>query len=212
MVDYLESLLDANERLNLTRVTDPRAAVRLHLVDSLIALPELHEAPTGVMLDLGSGGGFPGVPLALAAGRPAVLMDSVKKKTSAVTEVLLRTLPASQIVVVSERAEDHARLHAGEYSAVLARAVAPLAALLELASPLLRMGGVFVALKGVPQPEEMIAGEKVATMTGFGSLRVRRLVLPGGEERRTVVSAEKIGGATIRLPRRNGLAQRSPLA
>ena len=212
MLRYLEGLLAANTTINLTSITDLRAGLRMHLVDSLLALPEIHDAPSGVMIDLGSGGGFPGVPLALATGRPAILLDSVRKKGTAVAGILGQVVSRQDIVVASERAEDHARTHAREYAVVVARAVAPLASLLELASPLLVRGGLFVALKGAPGPGEIADCEKVASLVGFGRLSSREVALPGGRERRTIVSAVKTRESTVALPRRNGLAQKSPFA
>ena len=208
---YLDELLSANEAINLTRVVESAAAVRLHIVDSLMALPEIHDAPSGVMLDLGSGGGFPGVPLAVASGRETVLLDSVAKKGSAVSAILEREAINQVVRVVSERAEEHAAVACEYYAVVVARAVAPLPALLELASPLLQDGGVLVALKGVPDERELNGARAVAAITGFGQPVIRRFALPGGDERRMIVSARKCGKARLTLPRRVGLAQKSPL-
>ena len=84
MQRYLDSILEANKVTNLTRITDGEQARLLHIEDSLVGLPEVNEAPTGLYGDLGSGGGFPGVPLALATGRKTLLVDSVKKKMAIV--------------------------------------------------------------------------------------------------------------------------------
>jgi 16S rRNA (guanine527-N7)-methyltransferase len=212
MLMFLDGLISVNQDVNLTRITDPEVAVRLHILDSLVALPEVHDAPSGVMIDLGSGGGFPGVPLAIASGRETVLLDSVRKKGAAVRAVLGRIHPDVGITVISERAEEHAQSHAGGYAVVVARAVAPLPVLLELASPLLAAGGRLVALKGNPTEAELNSGRVAAELVGFGSVVLRKLDLPGGGERRTIVSATKVGESSVRLPRRNGMAQKTPLA
>ena len=212
MLAYLRAVLIANAAVNLTAIDEFDSALRLHIVDSLVALPELLESPSGVMLDLGSGGGFPGVPLMLATGRRVVLLDSVKKKGAAVSALLQETLRGRPIEVMSERAEDHSKRHGARYAVVVARAVAPLASILELASPLLCSGGMLVALKGSPEDSEVTSGARVASIVGFGRLSMRQVTLPGGSERRTIVSANKIRESKIPLPRRNGLAQKSPLA
>lgn len=88
MQRYLDSILEANKVTNLTRITDGEQACLLHVEDSLVGLPEVNEAPAGLYGDLGSGGGFPGVPLALATGRKTLLVDSVKKKMAIVQSAL----------------------------------------------------------------------------------------------------------------------------
>jgi 16S rRNA (guanine527-N7)-methyltransferase len=204
-------MLEVNQVINLTRITQRESAVRMHLLDALMALPELLEAAEGPILDLGSGGGIPGVPLAFATGRETVLLDSVSKKGRAVQGILKSEFPDSRISVSPERAEEHARTCAGRYAAVVARAVAPLPSLVELAAPLLLSGGTLIALKGVPDADELASGRRVAELTGMYEAGVRRTTLPGGEERRTIVSYTKSGASKVRLPRRSGLAQHSPL-
>jgi len=213
MLQYLMALLDMNTRINLTRITDPESAVRLHLVDSLAALPELSTAPAGDVLDIGSGGGFPGVPLAAVSGREFVLLDSVAKKVTAVASVLdALPSPGSAIAVSPERAEDVARSDPRRFAAVVARAVAPLPSLVELAAPVLMDGGVLIALKGSPEPEEYASGLAAAKLVGMTEQTRRELTLPRGGEVRTIVMYSRTGPSSVTLPRRTGLAQNSPLA
>ena len=213
MLQYLFAVLDANTRINLTRITDPESAIRLHLVDSLVALPELSTAPLGRVLDIGSGGGFPGVPLAVASGREFVLLDSVAKKIAAVVSVLdALPSPGATIAVSAERAEDVASSDPRGFAAVVARAVAPLPSLVELAAPVLIEGGVLIALKGRPGPEEYASGRAAAKLVGMTELKRRELTLPSGGEMRTIVVYRKTGRSSVALPRRTGLAQNSPLA
>jgi len=213
MLEYLLSLLEANSRINLTRITDPEDAIRLHLVDSLTVLPELHDAPPGAVLDIGSGGGFPGVPLAAATGRDVVLLDSVAKKMTAVASVLdLMPALCARITLSSRRAEQLSVAPGEGFAVVVARAVAPLPSLVELAAPLLLKGGLLVALKGSPEEAEFTSGSAVAVMVGLRETGRRKLALPNSGELRTIVVYEKIGRASVNLPRRTGLAQNSPLA
>ena len=94
---YLEKILEANEKTNLTRISSLDEARKLHIEDSLAGLEELNKAPEGLYGDLGSGGGFPGVPLALESGRKTVLVDSVQKKMAIVGSVLSELGIAEQI-------------------------------------------------------------------------------------------------------------------
>lgn len=212
-IEYLLALLEVNERINLTRITEPSTALRLHVVDSLAALPELRTAPNGAVVDMGSGGGFPGVPLAIATGRPFTLLDSVAKKGAAVGDVLRGLscwLPTAHIV--SQRAEELALLHRGEFAAVVVRAMASLPSLVELASPLLGKGGLLIALKGRPNSAERESGSEVAALVGMSECGWRELGLPGGGELRTIATYAKDGISRVSVPRRTGLAQNTPLA
>lgn len=211
LLAYLASVLRWNADLNLTRIVEPREAVRLHLIDSLTALPEVNAGPVGDVLDIGTGGGFPGVPLAMASGRRTTLLDSVAKKAAATQRALDETgFHGARTLAV--RAEDLAQTEPGRFSVVVARAVAPLPALLELAVPLLCAGGRLVALKGDPLPQELDAGRVVAEMLGMSLVEARRVVLPSGGESRTILAYVKTGESRVRLPRRVGMAQKRPLA
>ena len=123
-------------------------AVRLHIVDSLMVLPEIGDAPDGMMIDLGSGAGFPGVPLALACGRSTLLLDSVGKKARAVRSFLVELGLDGKVDVYPRRAEEMELDPSNRAAVVVARAVSSLPSLVELASPLLRQGGWLVAMKG----------------------------------------------------------------
>lgn len=210
-VSYLLRVLGANTALNLTRIADPRNAVRLHLLDSLAVMPEVEAAPPGRMLDIGTGGGFPGVPLAIATGRDTVLLDSVAKKAAAVREVVMES-GLKHVAAVGERAEDYATDAAGEFGVVLARAVAPLPSLLELGAPFLCDSGRLVLLKGRPSEEETAAGDQAARIVGFARVGTRAFVIPGSGEHRTILTYERVGESSVALPRRVGLAQHRPLA
>lgn len=209
---YLDEVLFENTRVNLTAVSLPVDAARMHIVDSLAASPELSSAPEGPLLDIGSGGGFPGVPLALASGRQTTLLDSVGRKGQAVERALSRIGQSEYIRVVSARAEEHALSSPAEYGVAVARAVGPLPSLVELASPLLRPGGHLIAMKAVLTEEEVIAGDAAASLVGMCRAGLRRFTLPMGQEARSLVVYERSGAPKLQLPRRNGLAQKRPLA
>lgn len=211
MVEYVLLLLESNKRINLTRITSVDDALRLHIADSLTALPFLAEAPDGPVLDLGSGGGFPGVPIALASSRHVVLLDSVGKKAAAVTAVLAGLEDAPGIDVQAGRAEEFALGHGEQYAVVVARAVAPLPSLVELAAPLLMDQGLLIALKGCPEPAERESGAAVGRMVGLSEVACAEFALAAGEQR-TIVVYRKTGSAKVVLPRRTGLAQHNPLA
>jgi 16S rRNA (guanine527-N7)-methyltransferase len=208
MARHLEMVYDANAHINLTRVPSGRAA-ELHVADSLSGLAEMSASPPGPWADVGSGAGFPGIPLCVTSGRHVDLIESVGKK-AAVLSTISQTMRLD-VSVLACRAEEAAERHPAHWSAVAARAVAPLASLVELASPLLCAGGLLVCWKGALAEEEVAQGSRAASSTGMRLTGVRRFVLPGGEERAIVVYT-KTGRPSLRLPRRPGTAQHSPLA
>jgi 16S rRNA (guanine527-N7)-methyltransferase len=212
LLRYLGEIIRANETVNLTRIDSIAAGIRLHLLDSLLCLPEVRECPPGKLVDIGTGGGFPGVPLCLASERGGVLLDSVGKKARAVNRAIRLVAPKSGISAAPQRSEGHALVAPAAYAVATARAVAELPALVEMASPLLEVGGRLIALKGSPEETEIIRADGVAEKVGMRRIGTRCMILPGGDERRTIVVYERVGRSETRLPRRPGLAQKNPLA
>lgn len=211
MQRYLDSILEANKVTNLTRITDGEQARLLHIEDSLVGLPEVNEAPTGLYGDLGSGGGFPGVPLALATGRKTLLVDSVKKKMAIVQSALDDLSLSEQISTSSERIEDLPLEYKEKFAVLTARALSKLISLVELASPLLKKGGRLVCYKAQLSSEELEEALAVQDLVGMKMISQREICLSDGETTRTIVVFEKIGKSRIKLPRRIGLAQKQPL-
>jgi 16S rRNA (guanine527-N7)-methyltransferase len=210
---HLDYVLDTNKSIRLTAIHDKEDGIRLHILDSLLALTEFQDAPSGPALDIGTGGGYPGLPLAVATGRPVDLLDSVQKKARAIDDFLeLKKFDLPKMSTIGLRAEELALTHAGYYSVILARAVSALPSLVELASPLLMQGGVLIAHKGPLDADELDRAVKVAHITGMKFVSDREYALPLGNEQRSVIVFEKIGKPEIDLPRRPGRAQRKPLA
>lgn len=211
MSQYLDLILEANKTTNLTRITDTEQACLLHLEDSLVGLPEVSDAPEGLYGDLGSGGGFPGVPLALATGRETLLVDSVKKKMAIVQHALDELALGDQITTSSERIEDLPVDYEGRFAVLTARALARLVSLIELASPLLQKGGHLVCYKANVEDSEVEEALAVQDLVGMKFASRREVILSDGETRRTIIVFEKVARPRIKLPRRVGLAQKQPL-
>ena len=208
MERYLDRLIQENEKTNVTRITDRDEAMLLHVEDSLAALPEVQDAPAGHYADLGSGGGFPGVPLALATGRQTLLVDSVAKKMQLV-QGIVQELGIGNVSVFAGRIEDLARQQPESFSVVTARALAQLSVLMELASPLLSEGGRLVCYKANPSEEELQHGLSLQEKTGLWLVSQRNLDLR--EHSRTILAFEKKGKPLLKLPRKTGFAQKKPL-
>ncbi len=210
LVQHAEAVLRYNQQVNLTRIVLPSEVVRLHIVDSMLAVRFLAAAPEGPVADLGSGPGYPGIPLAILTGRQVTLVESVKKKAAVLREIIEEL--GIDVRVVDLRAEELALSERAAYAAVTARALSSLPALVELAAPLLARRGLLVSMKGSPSPEELQAGHNASRICGLAHEITESLVLPGGDEVRTIVTYRRAKSPQMKLPRRPGMAQRHPLA
>ena len=211
---FVALLLEANLRTNLTRVTQPQAVARLHLLDALAALPLLDAWAAHTTIDLGSGGGLPAIPLALA--RPEMrwtLVESVGKKATALRDFVL-ALGMRNVTVLADRAEALGQdpQHRQQYSAVTARACAPLPVLAELALPLLARGGFLLAWKGplAEGDDEVRRGRIALGELGGGGVEILDTGLTELGGHRFVV-ARKERPTPARFPRRPGEPSRRPL-
>lgn len=214
VLERLDPMLEllATSHVSLSSVTEPEEAKLVHLADSLSGLASAEVSGASRAVDLGSGGGFPGVPL--AASLPScdfTLIDSVGRKIDFINEVI-SALGLTNARAVKTRSEDWSRGVGREgHDLVTARAVAPLAVLAELASPLLSRGGHLVAWKGEPEPEEEQKIENNRERLAMELLReVEVTPFPGSRKRRLYV-LRKIAATPADLPRRPGMARKRPL-
>ncbi len=217
LVDYLVLMLRQNETMNLTAIKEWDKAMILHLVDSLVVLPEFEAAinkkPKLPFLDMGSGAGLPGIPLALVMGQAhGVLCDSVKKKMTAVEGFIAELGLSERLSTSTQRLEELGSARRGQFGCITARALASLPVLIEYATPLLAKGGSFIAIKGRPEKDEIQAGSKAAQICGLAVQSTRTVELPGDSGERTIIVYEKVVETTIKLPRNVGEASKKPLA
>ena len=199
-----------------TTITSPAEAVDVHIADSLSALPLVAELAAGraapdPIVDIGSGAGFPGLPI--AAGRPLEevdLLEATTRKCRFIARAIER-LGLQNAHAVCARAEDWARLEgAGRYAVALARALAPLPVLVEYASPLLREGGVLIAWKGARDEGEEQAGADAAERLGMSPREVRRVTPFPAARHRHLHVFEKTAPTPAGIPRRPGMASKRP--
>jgi 16S rRNA (guanine527-N7)-methyltransferase len=206
---HVRMVYEAGRTMNLTTVPLLDAA-EVHVVDSLLGLAAMERGGEGAWADLGSGAGFPGIPLAVAGERRVDLIESVRKKAEFLSTVV-REL-CLDVAVRGCRAEEAAQASRESYAAVSARAVGQLSELLELASPLLRVGGVLVAWKGQPQSDELSRAMRVARLTGMALEGTIEYELPRSEAHRCLIVFRKERTSSPKLPRRPGMARSKPLA
>ena len=196
-----------------TTIADPELAVDQHVADSLSAL-RLEPVPRATrVVDIGAGAGFPGLPLALALPHARVdLLESARRKC-AVIERLAAAAEAPNVRALAARAEEWAAGDGrGAYDLATARAVAPLAVLVEYAAPLLSADGSFVAWKGRRDPAEEHAGSVAAEIVGLRPISVEPVTPFAGAQDLNLHLYLKARETPDRFPRRPGVAAKRPLA
>lgn len=207
---HLALVIEENKVTNLTRIVDWDSAQILHVEDSLAGLPEVMDAPEGAYLDMGSGAGFPGIPLAIMTGRETLLADSVGKKTRALDGFARELGVADHVSTYHGRIEDLALQKPNYFSLVTARALSSLSSLLELASPLLAKGGSLVCYKTHRESDELEHAKAVAQKLGMEFVSSRGFTLSDGEASRAIIVFRKRCNPSMKLPRRVGMAQKKP--
>lgn len=183
----------------------------MHIEDSLQGLEELKKAPEGEFVDLGSGAGFPGIPLSIVSKRKATLVESVGKKCDCLDSFINELGLDSQISVSNQRIEELAEQKPNFYAAASARALSSLPSLLELASPLLMTKGLLICYKSESIEEELEQANNIAKKLGFELFAQRNYVLGEKIANRKMIVYKKIGDAEVKLPRKLGMAQKRPL-
>lgn len=208
---YYEMLVETNKVMNLTALTEPEDVAVKHVVDSLMAYA--YYFPGKVLADVGTGAGFPGIPLKIyCPALKVVLIDSLAKRLNFLQRVI-DELQLKDIECVHLRAEDAGKsaAHREKYDIVTARAVARLSVLSEYCLPLVKVGGMFVALKGSKYKEEIAAAGKALSVLGGKIVTAQEVALPGLNDGRAVISIKKVKPSPKAYPRKAGLPDKNPL-
>jgi 16S rRNA (guanine527-N7)-methyltransferase len=216
---YYTLLAAAAQRLNLTRVLDYEGVQRRHFLESLALLVSLYEfgvlhvgRPARV-LDLGTGAGLPGLPMHIVHPELRLTLLEANKKKVSFLRSLVNELGLSDVTILAVRAEEaaHDPSQRESYDLVVARAVAPLAALVELALPFLHLGGFLAAPKGSRAVEEMSQALRALRLCGGRIIHTVPLKVVGGEHPQTVILVKKTSRTPAIYPRRPGIPQKNPL-
>ena len=209
---YYQELTAWNQKFNLTAITSYRAVQVRHFLDSLSCTLAI-EDPSVETLDIGTGPGFPGLPLKILHPQmPLTLLESIRKKVRFL-EHMVEVLGLEGVEIIWGRAEEWGRKESyrEHFGLVLARAVAPLPVLLEYALPFCRVGGIFIAQKGARLPQELEDAEPALEVLGGRVKEVRDLRREGLEELHSLVIVEKIAPTPQRYPRRAGIPRKRPI-
>jgi 16S rRNA (guanine527-N7)-methyltransferase len=209
---YDRELVAWNARVNLTAITARDEVIVKHFLDSLSVAPVLRRLASHSLIDIGSGAGFPGLPLKIVFPSLRVtLLEATGKKVEFLKHMIAE-LNLLDATTIHGRAEEWSRdaAHREKYDVAVARAVAELPTLLEYALPFARVGGVFIAYKGVDVDDELRRAERAIKELGGRLSEVRSVQLPGLEPRHLIV-VEKIAATPSKYPRAAGAPKRKPI-
>ncbi|MEN6521456.1 MAG: 16S rRNA (guanine(527)-N(7))-methyltransferase RsmG [Armatimonadota bacterium] len=211
--EYTELLLEWNQKFNLTSIVDPGEIGVKHYLDSLSCFRAARFRNGDEVADVGTGAGFPGVPIAIA--RPDVkvtLIEATNKKLTFLDEVR-QQLNLSNIELMHSRAEEAGRIpeHREHYNIVTARAVADMRMLVEYCLPLVRVGGVFIAMKGPDVDSELDGARPGIGTLGGGHPEIIRLTLPGTDIQRSLIVIKKQKPTPEEFPRHGAKIVKKPL-
>ena len=208
---YMNLLIEWNKVMNLTGITDPKEIITKHFIDSLTVLEKINK--NSKVIDVGTGAGFPGIPIKIAyPDVEVVLLDSLNKRINFLN-VVIEELELKNIKTVHGRAEDFGRdkEYREKYDIAIARAVAPLNILLEYLMPFVKTSGKCISMKGSNIDEEIEKSYKAINILGGEILSKKEFVIPNTDIKRSIVEIEKIKNTSSIYPRKAGTPTKKPL-
>ena len=214
---YYRELIEWNKKINLTAITDYSSVQVKHFLDSLtitLALSEEEvERPDFNVIDIGTGAGFPGVPLKILFPRTRLVLIEPTTKKTVFLHHIIRELGLENVEVLNSRAEEaaHLPLYREQFALVLSRAVALLPTLVELTLPFCQVGGRFIAQKKGEIDQELNRAKKAIAALGGKLDRIKKIELDEFDDGRYLIIIDKISPTPSKYPRRPGLPRRRPI-
>lgn len=210
---YFQELVEWNEKMNLTAITDEPSVYLKHFLDSISAAFYVDFTGERKLCDVGAGAGFPSIPLKICFPELHVtIVDSLNKRIGFLNH-LAEKLALENVEFVHARAEDFGqnKIYREKYDIVTARAVARLSVLSELCIPLVKKGGIFVAMKGAAAKEELIDAKRPLTVLGAKIQKDYSFLLPIEESERNIFVFSKIKDTPSKYPRKPGVPNKTPI-
>ena len=206
---YMNLLLEWNEKINLTAITEPNEVILKHFVDSLTISNLIKEGEK--VIDVGTGAGFPGIPLSIVNNENITLLDSLNKRIIFLEEVINK-LELTNIKAVHSRVEEFAKNKKERemYDIATSRAVAPLNVLLEYLLPLVKVGGKCICMKG-SNTEEIDEAKNALKILGGEIEKIERITLPNSDITRNIIIVKKVKNTPLKYPRKPGTPSKEPI-
>ena len=208
---YMKLLLEWNKKINLTAITNEDDIILKHFVDSLTIKKYISENEK--IIDIGTGAGFPGIPLAIMNKYNEItLMDSLNKRIVFLNDVIDK-LKLNNVKAIHSRAEELARNknHREKYDVAVSRAVANLSTLVEYMLPFVRIGGKCICMKGPNIEEELKNAKKAIKELGGEVIKIENFKLPESDNERNIVIIKKIRETSSKYPRKSGTPSKEPI-
>ena len=208
---YMDLLLEWNEKINLTAITETDEVILKHFIDSMTVFKYLVESKN--IIDVGTGAGFPGIPIAIMnQNKNITLLDSLNKRINFLNEVCSE-LKINNIKTYHGRAEEfgHNKQHREKYDIAISRAVANMTTLVEYLIPFIKVGGRCICMKGNDIEEELEQAKFAIKELGGKIEKVERFNLPNSDMERNIIIITKIKETPNRYPRKAGMPSKIPL-
>ena len=209
--NYMNILIEWNKFMNLTGITEPEEVITKHFIDSLTVLDKIDKNAS--VIDVGTGAGFPGIPIKIAfPDTKVVLLDSLNKRIKFLNEVIEK-LELNNIETIHGRAEEYGRNknHREKYDIAIARAVAPLNILLEYLMPFAKVNGKCLCMKGSSSEEEIENSKNAIKILGGEIVKTEDFYIPNTDIKRRIVQVNKVEETNNKYPRKAGTPSKEPL-
>lgn len=208
---YMNILLEWNKFMNLTGITEPEEVITKHFIDSLTVLDKIDKNAS--VIDVGTGAGFPGIPIKIAfPDTKVVLLDSLNKRIKFLNEVIEK-LNLKNIETIHGRAEDFGKNKncREKYDIAIARAVAPLNILLEYLMPFIKIGGKCLCMKASNSEEEIENSKNAIKILGGKLIKTEEFYIPNTDIKRKIIQVNKVKQTENKYPRKAGTPSKEPL-
>ncbi|MGN1310700.1 MAG: 16S rRNA (guanine(527)-N(7))-methyltransferase RsmG [Clostridia bacterium] len=209
--NFMNLLLEKNKVMNLTGITEPKEVILKHFIDSLTILKYINEK--GSVIDVGTGAGFPGIPLKIVEDSLEItLLDSLNKRINFLNEVI-ENISLDKTKTIHGRAEDFGQdaAYRENYDVAVSRAVAPLNILLEYMLPFVKVGGKCICMKGSNCDEEIEKAKNAIEKLGGKIEKIEKFNLPNSDNNRTILVMKKTKKTSVQYPRKAGIPTKNPL-
>ncbi len=207
--NYMNLLLERNEKMNLTAITEPKEVILKHFIDSATIIKYIENGMQ--IVDVGTGAGFPGIPLNIINSEASyTLVDSLNKRINFLDEVI-NSLQLNNINTIHSRIEEFGRDNKESFDIATSRAVASLNILLEYLLPLVKIGGICICMKGSNVKEEIENSKKALDVLGGRIEKIEEIILPNSDIRRSIIIVRKVNATPKKFPRKPGMATKEPM-